>query len=209
MVLRRRVFPFVCLVIAVIFMSSCASSLSSVWKNENFKGAAFKKILVVGLAEIELNRIFYENTFKEHFARKGVTSISSYTVTPAGKVDRKLLEQKAKELGVDAVIVSRIDRLGQYEANVKSARTGDLRYSELKSIYGESTYDQVLPFWPSGFFSTTDRVEIVLETSLYESAEGRLVWSAHSKITITERPYDEIESFVKNIVTRMADDRVI
>lgn len=208
--MRKDRFSIVCLAIAAIFLTSCAQSLTSVWKKEDFRGPAFKKVMVVAVAEIELNRIFYENTFKEYLAKKGVESVSSYTVVPsAGKLDRKTLEQKAKELGVEAVIVSTIDRIGQYEAGKKAARTGDLRYYELRSIYGDSAYDDVVPFWPSGFFTATDRREIVLETSLYEASEGRLVWTAHSKITLAERPYGDIESFVKNIVNRLADDRII
>lgn len=208
--LKTRVFPIVVLSLLAVILSSCASSLNSVWKKEDFRGPGYKKVLVIAMAEIELNRIFFENTFKEQFAKRGVTSVSSYTAIPQmGKLDRKIVEQTAKELGVDAVIVSKIDRIGRYEANLKAAKTGDLRYYELRSIYGESAYDDVIPFWPSGFFTPADTRVFVLDTSLYDASEGRLIWTAHSKIEFTERPYSEIEAFVRNIVSRMADDRII
>ena len=168
--------PFVFLFFTITIISSCSSStqLQNVWKNDSFQEAGFKKILVFGMAGKEWKKKAYENQFGTVLKKYNVETVVAWQVLPKGEqLTVETFEKYFKDQDIDAVLVA--------------METGE---STKETMYGGGTSFVAVGF--HGFYISTSPVYqvpgylseekiIYMDTKLFETKEGKLVWSATSE----------------------------
>ena len=178
--------------IAVIFSCSSSTQLQNMWTNESFKKEGFKKILVFGMAGKEWKRKAYENEFATALKKYNLETVVAWQVLPKGvKLSVDTFEKYFKDQNIDAVLVA--------------LETGQ---STKETMYGGGTSFVAMGF--NGFYISTSPIYQVpgylseekiihMDTKLFETKEGKLVWSAASE-SYEPKSTSEVIKFVSLIV---------
>jgi hypothetical protein len=199
-----------CLLIA----SSCSlTNLNAVWKDPEYQGGKLKNILVVGESSNTVVRRIFEDEFTARFKSRGTNAIPSYTIFPSDKtLDKDTIESKSRELGIDAMLIARvIDTKTKRE--LMPAPSGYY----YQDIYFYDWPNRYSPFFSSSYSGRyhNDRVyaseyEVVnLETNLYDTQTGKLIWSALSDTVVGGSTELEVNSVVKVIMNNLAKNQLI
>ena len=173
---KIKILLFVSLFFTIAIISSCSSStqLQNIWKNESFQEAGFKKILVFGMAGKEWKKKAYENEFGTVLKKYNVETVIAWQVLPKGEqLTVETFEKYFKDQDIDAVLVA--------------METGE---STKVTMYGGGTSFVAMGF--NGFYISTSPIYqvpgylseekiIYMDTKLFETKEGKLVWSATSE----------------------------
>jgi hypothetical protein len=175
---------------------ACASTeLSSVWRDESFRGEPFRALLVMGLSEQPGWRAVHEEQMVRHLAAHGVEAVGSLALLPEPDAPTpRRLRGWVRELGVEGVLTTQQVRIRR-EIDV------DRRLP-----------DPWLPWDPwwhgAGEVTVRETETVLLETNLYDGG-GRLVWSAVSE-TFAPASRDAVAREVAERVTgRLAADGLI
>lgn len=185
---------YVSVLFSITVISSCSSStqLQNMWTNESFKKEGFKKILVFGMAGKEWKRKAYENEFATALKKYNLETVVAWQVLPKGvKLSVDTFEKYFKEQNIDAVLVA--------------LETGQ---STQETMYGGGTSFVAMGF--NGFYISTSPIYQVpgylseekiihMDTKLFETKEGKLVWSAASE-TYEPKSTSEVIKYVSLIV---------
>jgi len=95
-------------VVFLIAVFSCATprvELTSVWKDQSYKGGFFKKILVISAARKDAIRNFSEDEFSRQLKGRGPEAIQSYTMIPFAKMlDKAVVADKIRGMGLTAYL---------------------------------------------------------------------------------------------------------
>jgi len=187
-------FKVTCLVIVVMIFLSCSSStqLTNMYVAKDFKTEGFKKILVFGMAGKEWKKKVYENEFGTVLKKYNVETVIAWQVLPKGEqLTIETFEKYFKDQDIDAVLVAR--------------ETGE---SIEETIYGGGTSYVAMGF--HGFYISTSPIYnvpavvseekiIYMDTKLFETKDGKLVWSATS-LSYEPKSTSEIITTVSKIV---------
>lgn len=187
-------FKVTCLVIVVMIFLSCSSStqLTNMYVAKDFKTEGFKKILVFGMAGKEWKKKVYENEFGTVLKKYNVETVIAWQVLPKGEqLTIETFEKYFKDQDIDAVLVAR--------------ETGE---STEETIYGGGTSYVAMGF--HGFYISTSPIYnvpavvseekiIYMDTKLFETKDGKLVWSATS-LSYEPKSTSEIITTVSKIV---------
>jgi hypothetical protein len=201
--MNRKIRSFACLAVLSLFlMSSCASTkLAAVWKDESYTEKV-NNVLVIGISKKTTVKRFFEDEFVKRFKARGINAVPSYSVFPEeGKMGKGEIEAKARELGLDAVLLTRmIDKktLETYipgQVYVAPGRSYDRYYDHYRrggyyGYYGRG-YDYI---YTPGY--TIEEKVVYMETNIYLTEGDKLIWSALSETFIEGAPYDLIKSFI-------------
>ncbi len=185
---------FVSLFFTIAIISSCSSStqLQNIWKNESYKKEGFKKILVFGMAGKEWKKKVYENEFGTVFKKYNVETVIAWQVLPKGEqLTIDTFEKYFEDQNIDAVLVA--------------VETGK---STKETVYGGGSSYVSAGF--RGFYISTSPVYhvpsylseetiIFMDTKLFETKEGKLVWSATSE-SYEPKSTSDVIKFVSLIV---------
>lgn len=190
-------------VVSLIAVFSCASpkvELTSVWKDQSYKGGFFKKILVISAARKEAIRNFSEDEFARQLKGRGPDTIASYTMIPFAKMlDKAVVADKIRGLGIDGVLVTRV----LYTLTDAPPLRKHPNWNE---FYSDSFgYDQGLSAPGRSQGKMTARIEM----NLYETGSEKSVWSASSDIPVKDDPKEEIKAFVAVVVQELSRERLI
>ncbi len=104
------------LVLAVIVATAMiaagkSTKLVASWKNPEYSGPAFHRILVIGMSAKPGVRADFEDALSKLVARDGVEALPGNTILlrpEDTKLDLNYLKTQVKEFKIDAVIVSRL-----------------------------------------------------------------------------------------------------
>ena len=199
-----------CLLVA----ASCSlTNLNAVWKDPQYHGGKLKNVLVVGGSTNQIVRRIFEDEFTARLKSRGTNAIPSYTIFPSEKTLAKdTIESKSRELGIDAMLIARV-------VDTKTKREITPAPS---SYYYRDTYFYDWPNRYSRFYSSSfpgryynDRsyyseYEVVnLDTGLYETQTGRLIWSALSDTVIGGSTELEVSSVVETLMKNLAENQLI
>jgi len=199
-----------CLLVA----AACSlTNLNAVWKDPQYQGGKLKNVLVVGGSKNQVVRRIFEDEFTARFKSRGINAIPSYTIFPSEKtLDKDTIESKSRELGIDSMLV----------ASVVDTKTKQ----ELRPVPSNYYYRDIYFYdWPhpySPFYSGSfpgrfyyDRMyyseyEVVnIETSIYDTQTGKMIWSALSDTVVGGSAELEINSFVAMIMKNLAENQLI
>lgn len=190
---------------ASIVASCGTTSMKSAWKDDTYQTTP-KKFMVIGIAKNSGTRRFYEDQFVSVLKKRGVDAIPSYMhFTGDGQVDSATAIAKIRELGVDAVLITRL----------LDKKTVETYYPPTTTYMGPSYY----PSYYGGFYGyyggsysymTTPGYTAVedyysLETNIYDMNSLKLIYSGLSETGISSTASDSV---IKEVVQVLSESMV-
>jgi len=199
---------------SLLVAASCSlTNLSAVWKDPQYQGGKLKNVLVVGASTNQVVRRIFEDELTAGFKSRGTNAIPSYTIFPSEKtLTKETIESKSGDLGIDAMLIARV-------VDTKTKRElmpGPSDY------YYRGTYFYDWPNRYSRFYSDSypgryynersyySEYEVAnLETNIYDTQTGKLIWSALSDTVLGGSSQLEISSVVDVIMKNLAQNQLI
>lgn len=189
------------MILSMVATSGCASvSLLHSAKDPGVTAKQYKKLLVVGIAEKTQMRQVFEEVFAGEVTKKGAIGIASYTYTGVeGKPTRTAIEDAVKKSGADGVITTRL-------ASMKSDK--DVRSGFVMTSHGYASFDGAGVSYAT---FVSQPVEVIMstnaaiETNLFDSGTGNMVWSGTSSAVNPEgiiKVSTEVADIVIKAMTR-------
>jgi hypothetical protein len=204
---RTRLYAVLAVISLSVLVSCAGTKLVSEWKDDQYQGRP-GNVFVIAVSEERGPRSLVEDEFVRQLKARGTGAIASYTVFPADvKMTKEDVLSKAKELGADAILVVRF---------LKKA-TGDThtplrRYAVPQGF--ETSWDSY-----SGYGGTATNVGvrdisydqniITMETTLYDTATGKPLWSALSETNYQGGAIKQIKPWTSTIVRRLAHEKLV
>lgn len=196
---------FILLLLLPVLLPGCASvSLVNTLRDQGVPVKHYKKLLVVGVAANPQMRQVFEEVFASEVMRKGITGIPSYTITGVNeKPTRASLEEAVKKTGADGVITTRV--VGMKKET--DARTGFIMTDRgATDFYGVPVTYATFAHMP---VEVTLSTEAAIETNLFDSGTGRLVWSGTSSAVNPEGIIKITGELADKVIKAMAKDGLL
>jgi hypothetical protein len=204
----------VAVAVCLIFAASCSlTNLNAVWKDPQYQGGKLKNVLVIGGSTNQVIRRIFEDEFTASLNTRGTNAIPSYSIFPNEKsLEKDTIESKSRDLGIDSMLIARV-------IDTKTKREiAPARYSN----YYRDTYFHDWPNRYSRFYSgpyprryDDDRsrfseYEVVnLETNIYDTQTGKLIWSMLSDTAVGGSSELEISSIIEVIMKSLSENQLI
>ncbi len=191
-------------VAALLLIASCATTtLTSVWRDDTYRGNQFSRILIIGAAQEPGDRKLLEDEFARRLKDHGAAAVPSYSLFFPDRLDYGAISAKVKELNIDAMLVTRmVDKRevsGYYPARGSYfAPPG----------YPRSVNDEFILSYHALPGFTTYKV-FSLETTIYDVRSDKLVWSGLSDTAVRDDFDQEIKSFIGVIMRKLAEEQLI
>jgi len=189
------------LLACVCLVASCATTkLTEAWKDDQFRGT-IRKVVVLGVFMEPDTRKIFEDEFADRLRARGVEAVAGHKlITDAELPDKDVVIGKIRNFGADTVIVTRIvDR----ETEQISVPGKGYMVMEYYSYYG--TYYTYI--YKAGYTEVEGFADA--ETNLYSVSDKKLIWSGRTKTDISGHRYELIQGFVKIMIDRFSDDKLI
>ncbi len=175
--IRKQIVP---LILCMTLLSSCsASKLLSTWESESAAQFKTSKILVIGVAKNETKRRIYEDTFTDSLISMKVDAVPSYSTSKQViEPTEEHLREAIQKSGCDSVLITHMVGASEkdfYQPNSMIVGSNDIRNYGLYGYY-PFIYRSV---YSSGSYIT--KTKVMLETSLYDVATEKRIWSARSE----------------------------
>jgi len=189
-------------------VSGCApaTQLTNAWVDPSYRGPPFANVLVLGVSRNEGERRTFEDEFSARLRAAGVKAVAGYTLLPEnGGVAKEVLEGVLKKIGADGAIVARVldvDRRTAYSPGYVTV-IPSVGYS--RGFYG---------FYGSAMAITTPPTAyqydvVVVETSLWQTRDATLVWSATTQTTDPGELKKEIAGYADIIIGALRERGLI
>lgn len=203
------------LVLAVILAGATLADGKSIklvasWKNPEYSGPRFHRILVLGMSSRPGVRADFEDALSKLVTRDGVEAIPGNTILlrPEGtKLDVNYLKTQIKEFKIDAVIVARLVKV-ETSTTYVPGHAYMMPYPYYRSLYGY--YGTVYPVVYSPDYLREDRT-VRVETNVYAATapDGELVWTGISDIFNPSSADKVIDRVTKLIVNELQKESVL
>jgi hypothetical protein len=190
--------------IALLALAGCAAtSLVNQWKNPEYAGGAFQRVLVVGVTKQASIRRTFEDQFVSQLKATGVDAVQSYTVLPEdGQVEEARLKKAVEDARADGVISTRLVRAEQ-----KTQITPGYYGPAPIGFYG---------WYSSAWMGMYDPPQVyqydvyTSETSLYHVPDSKVVWSGTAQTTApSSNLQKEIAEYAKLMIKAMRDAKAL
>ena len=193
---------------AVLLLAAygCASTtVTGVWRDENYKQTPIQSVMVIGVADNARNRNIFESEMAAEFERRGVKAVPSAKVLGEQEINKENVVAAAEKSQVQTVLVTRL--VGTKEEQVYHPPTSygvpDPYYRRWDSYYPHM-YDYA---YSPGYMATYKNV--VLETSVFDVKERSLIWSAASETFEPQNINEEIKKLSEILVRKMRESKLI
>ena len=185
------------LALTLLALTACATSKPSVeWRNEGFTGKV-DNILIIGVSENADRRYTFENTFVEVLAANRTRAIPSRNLLPSSiNLRRELVEKAIEGQQVGAVLITRV--AGARETETNSIRDRDRNYFHYNIIRRKTNTA-----------SSDEHRLFTLESKLYDTASGELIWSMQSETMADAKPKEIIENQIRLTTRALANSGLI
>ncbi len=175
--IRKQIVP---LILCITLLSSCsASRLLSTWESESAVQFKTSRMLVIGVAKDETKRRIYEDTFTDSLVDMKVDAVPSYTTSEQTiEPTEQHLRQAIQKSGCDSVLITHM--VGALEKDFYQPHSVIVGSNSLSSygLYGYYPFIYRSVYSGGSYISTT---KVMLETSLYDVATEKRIWSARSE----------------------------
>ena len=193
------------LALFVLLLAGCATTqLNAVWKDTSYQGRPHK-IMVIGVAKSAVNRRLFEDEFVRQLAASGADAVASYTILPDNKQnDQPAIAEKVKELGADAVLITRL--VSRKSSRVYVPGTvyyPPAHYGSWRGYYGQSYQAMYTP----GYVAESEYA--IMETNLYDAGNDKLIWAASSETGLQGSSKAHIKSYVGIMVRNMVEQGLL
>jgi hypothetical protein len=160
----------VSLALALLALACSSTKLTSTFVDPAFRAGPFRKLLVVGLGASEGGRAAFENALADRLAAQDVLGVASGNlIVSAEDLNRDAVRGWVEKDGYDAVLVTRLVDTRKHTS------------------YRPPTYTDFYGYWGSyGSYVTSpgyvvETTTILLETTLFDAATGKVVYTAESE----------------------------
>jgi hypothetical protein len=189
------------LTLAALILAACANTGPiGEWRDETFSGK-LNNILIIGVTSRTDRRRKFENKFVEQLATLKVNATPSHElITSSLYLSRKVVENAIKGQNIAAVLVTRLVGIKEKEV-YRQPDNQDENLSYFKY------YDNAFHQTNDGYYEQY-RV-VTLETNLYDTQSGELVWSMQSETMDSSRPARVIEDQIKLTISTLARQGLI
>jgi len=187
------------LAVFALAVAGCATTqLNSVWKDPAYQKRP-ARIMVVGVFRSPLYRRVFEDEFVTQLEARGTPAIASYTVLPDTlQNDRNEIAAKVKELGVDAILITRLVSKKTVQTYVPATTYfPPPYYNSWPDYYG---YGYRYMYSP-GYIAENEYA--VMETNLYQAGSDKLIWAASAETGLGDTTQAISESYIKVMVNNM------
>jgi len=198
---------------AALFTGCVATEVTSTWKDPAYQGRP-QKVLIYAVLKNQMHRRVIEDDFVGHFKSRGMHAVAGYDVLPAEELAKKeVLEEKLKSLGFDALLLTQVTGTRKELVQVPGTAT----YTPMPApMYQPAPYYRSWPgYYNAGYTATytpSYTVEdhyILTETSLYDVASQKLIWSAAGVTRIEGKDQKLIKDYVSLMVDAMRKDKIV
>jgi hypothetical protein len=179
------------------------------WKNPNYSGGTFKKILVLALNGKAANRAEFEDELVAAISRPGEKAAPSYEYMPRPDltpIDMNDLKELLRDHKFDAIVVARITKKDEKTTYVPGEAYTPFPY--YGSFYGY--YGAVSPMIYSPGYMQTEK-EARVEVNFYATAkpEGELVWTGTTNTFESGSAMKAIKGLVKIVTNELEKENII
>ena len=207
--MKKQFLVLVLTLTAAILADGKSTKLVTSWKNPEYSGPAFHRILVLGMSAKPGVRADFEDALSKLVTRDGVEAVPGNTILlrPEGsELDINYLKSQVKEFRIDAVIVSRLVKVDKSITYVPGQPY--MPYPYYGSFYGY--YGAVYPVVYSPDYLREDTT-VRVETNVYAvtSGEGQLVWTGVSDTFNPSSADKVIDALSKLIVKELQKEAII
>ena len=205
--LKQQINKIVLITGMAILVSSCATTrITQSWVVPNHN-KSYNDLLIIGIAESEMNRRAYESNFVSELVARGAEAIPSYQIIKSSeKITRETVSKAIKGMAIDAVVVTHVAAVDEetvYRPSMDYTPIYGGSYGSLYSYYPHVTTYVQRP----GYYTTHETYTI--ETNLYDVASEELIWSARSR-TFAPGSVDEIiVDLTKLLIDDLTDKNLI
>jgi hypothetical protein len=208
--LKKWIFVFTLVFVGSIIASGRSTKLVTSWKNPEYSGPRFHKILVLGMSDKPGVRADFEDALSKLVGGNGVEAVPGNTILlrpEDTKLDLNYLKTQIREFKIDAVIVSRLVKV---ETNVTyiPGQPYLIPYPYYNSFYGY--YGAVYPMVYSPDYLREDKT-VRIETNVYDTRtpDAQIVWTGISD-TFNPRSADKaIDGVTKLIVKELHQEAIL
>ena len=194
--------------LAAWLVAGCApaTSLTNAWVDPSYKGPPFRNLLVLGISNNAAERRIFEDEFAAKLRGVGVQAVPGYTLLPQdGPVPKDVLEGVLRKMGADGAIVARVLNVDRRTAYSPGYVTVIPSVGYARGFYG---------FYGSAVAVATPPTPyqyevVVVETSLWQTHAGTLVWSATTQTTDPGELRKEIAGYADIIIGALRERGLI
>ncbi len=185
------------LLLLVGMLTACSSTkLRDTWRDEAYTGPGYKKVLVIGIAELPARRKSFEDTFAAALGQAGVVAVPSHRVLAvSGRIEEERLRQAVAESGAEAVLLTRLmslDTRSEYQRGYISIVPRAGFYGYYGAAWGHYT--------PA---ATYDYKVVGLETNLWDVETEKLVWAGATESFAPQTVKQETEAFSQVVINAL------
>jgi hypothetical protein len=201
----RRLLVTLGVTIAVVAGISCATKteLSGIWKSDLSAMRPIKQMLVIGIAENDIKRRGFEDSFSAALKEQGVDAVPSYRILPnPERLSKDSIQQAISGRGFQGVVATRLVQIDEREKYVPPQTYVSPNYYG-RGLYGYYGRSYEVVHQPGYTINTTI---VRLETHLYDASSAELLWAAHSNTFNPKSIDDGIESVTGKLSKRLAAD---
>jgi len=207
--LRKQALILAVVLATATIANGKSTKLVASWKNPEYSGATFHRILVIGMSAKPGVRADFEDALSKLVAGEGVEAIPGNTILlrPEGtKLDLGYLKTQVKAFKIDAVIVSRLVKVDKDITYIPGQPY--VPYPYYGSFYGY--YGAVYPVVYSPDYLREDTT-VRVETNVYavKGADGELVWTGVSDTFNPSSADKVIDGLTKLIVKELRKNAVL
>ena len=176
--MAKRIVTIALALTVVTVLYGKSIKLITSWKNPDYSGPKFQKILVIGMSPNPGRRSDFEDALSAQLNKPGqeVIAGNQLLLRPDSNVNLEYIRQQIRENKIDAVIVSRL-------VGVKETYTY-IPGQVYPTPYYRSFYGYYGAVWPAVYTPgrTIEDKTVRVETNVYAATapDGVLVWTATS-----------------------------
>lgn len=176
--------------ITIVLLSACASASKPLgeWRDDGFSGQV-DNILIIGVTSRSTRRRVFEDQYVAALGAAGVNALPSYMLIESSMhLTRDVVERAIKGQNIDAVLVTRL--VGVKEEAVYKLPAN---YDDERGYMGY--YDHAWKETSTGYNSQYQ--VFTLETTLYDTVSGKLIWSMQSEVMDRSQPRHVIKEQIE------------
>ena len=174
-----------CILIAVVFLGSCTSTMKYTWSKVDYEGKKFNKILVIVLSSTQQGRTTAEEIIVKDFAKQDIKATNSITVFPPDEDPDNLtdeeIERRVLDGGYDGVLVTKL-----IDAKSREVMEGGTTYYQPVTYqFHRSIRTGYMNMYEPEYYR--QELTYVIESQLFdvekEATRESVVWSGQSEVT--------------------------
>jgi major membrane immunogen (membrane-anchored lipoprotein) len=208
--MKQSIFLLLTVLLLGSLVTGCgpSSKMTGSWVDKSYTGGAVRgEVLVVGVARNQTHRHIFEDSLVNNLRARGVDAVASYTIAPEEiQGNEAAIREVVKKSGASAVLVTHV--IGSEERSRYFPAMGAtlVDYGYYGGLY--SYYPQVFHFvyMPA---QNTSTETVTLESSLYDTADGHLIWIGRANATNPEMTKKFYISLTRQVVAEMRKNKVL